>query len=147
MKVKHLLIGILVACALIVTPSGAYVSDSGYFITSVFPDENIITPFAAPVYGTITDGEEEKVRYIVPSGKTRLEISLIWSNSNNDLKLLLTQPNGVDYPILSDYVDGYTDAEITIQLNGNVPTGNWEVTIIGNNVNGSENYSLYFNAV
>lgn len=148
MEVKHLLIGIVILCALIVTPSSAYgISDSDYRMNPLQLSENSIIPFAAPVYGTITQGEEIQKIYVVPSGKTRLEINLLWENPNNDLRLYLTQPNGVSYPIFSDSIDGYIDAEILIHLNGNIYPGNWQVTIVGSRINVSEEYELYFNSI
>lgn len=95
----------------------------------------------------ITQGEEIQKKYVVPSGKTRLEINLLWENPNNDLRLYLTQPNGVSYPIFSDSIDGYIDAEILIHLNGNIYPGNWQVTIVGSRINVSEEYELYFNSI
>lgn len=95
----------------------------------------------------ITQGEEIQKIYVVPSGKTRLEINLLWENPNNDLRLYLTQPNGVSYPIFSDSIDGYIDAEILIHLNGNIYPGNWQVTIVGSRINVSEEYELYFNSI
>lgn len=95
----------------------------------------------------ITQGEEIQKIYVVPSGKTRLEINLLWENPNNDLRLYLTQPNGVSYPIFSDSIDGYIDAEILIHLNGNIYPGNWKVTIVGSRINVSEEYELYFNSI
>lgn len=95
----------------------------------------------------ITQGEEIQKIYVVPSGKTRLEINLLWENPNNDLRLYLTQPNGVSYPIFSDSIDGYIDAEILIHLNRNIYPGNWQVTIVGSRINVSEEYELYFNSI
>ena len=95
----------------------------------------------------ITQGEGIQKIYVVPSGKTRLEINLLWENPNNDLRLYLTQPNGVSYPIFSDSIDGYIDAEILIHLNGNIYPGNWQVTIVGSRINVSEEYELYFNSI
>ena len=82
---------ILLAC---IIPANAAAADSQIQF-EILTGDHLSEQFrAAPVYGTVSQGETKRYTY-TPGNERTLEISLQWDRSTgNDLDLYVTPPNG-----------------------------------------------------
>lgn len=115
----------------------------------VVPLDEYSTPKAAPITGTIRQGETCVYTYSVPSGKSKLEVHFEWtSGTANDLSLKIYTPADQALGSYYDEFDGQNDNKIPVILKRDpIQRGTWTFEITGNNVNGSEAFSLTINAV
>ena len=106
-------------------------------------------PKAAPVYGTISNGGVVEHPYVVPSGKTRIDVSLEWNRANtqNELTMKIVTPTLDTYGPFSDIQDGRVDGKISISTMNNIRAGVWNVIVLGTSVSGTQSYTLVFNAI
>ena len=112
-------------------------------------DEYSDTQRAAPITGTIRQGETCVYTYQVPAGKTKLEVHLEWtSGTANDLILTIYTPTDQALGSYHDGFDGLDDNKIpVILIRDPIRTGPWTFEIDADNVNGSEAFSLTINVV
>ncbi|HJJ52901.1 MAG TPA: hypothetical protein O0X66_00130, partial [Methanocorpusculum sp.] len=102
---------------------------------------------APPLYDTITQGEWKSHSYLLPTGKTRIEIALSWGNTQNTLYMVITKQDGSSYGPYYDSFDGITNGVIPLAINGNIAECQWTIYINGASVSGTQPYTLHFNAV
>lgn len=104
---------------------------------------------AAPVTGTIRQGETCVHTYQVPSGKSKLEVHLEWTaGTANDLSLRICDPDQQTLGPYNDQFDGRSDHNIRVGVSKNpLPTGQWRVEIYGSLANGDETFTGTLNAI
>lgn len=123
-------------------------SDNNIWINTLFTSQGHLSK-AAPVYGTISNGGVVEHPYVVPSGKTRIDVSLEWNraSSQNELTMKIVTPTLDTYGPFSDSQDGRVDGKISISTMNNIRAGIWNVIVLGTSVSGTQSYTLVFNAI
>mgnify|MGYP003295116441 CR=1 FL=1 len=131
-----------------VTASSLSTSQEKFVITPWY-DYNEQIQRAAPIYGTITDGDVVEHVYSIPSGKTSLEVSLEWNRGlfQNDLSMRLISPSNVAYGPFDDSFEGIVNGVIPVTSQGAISSGTWKVLIYGTSVVGTQTYTLRVNAL
>lgn len=102
---------------------------------------------AAPVYGTVSQGETKRHAY-TPGNEQTLEISLQWDRSSgNDLDLYIKPPNNPPTR-MQDGVDGRLDGKISLKTSLTSETINrpWTFEVTGAQVSGTQSYTLIINS-
>lgn len=147
MKISVVVLCVFAVCLLFISPVYAYGElDTQDFTLSLLGEQEILSPKAAPIYGSVRDGERDSIQYPLPLGKTKLEISLSWSNPQNVLSMTITRPDGYSYPTFDDSYDGSVDGRISLGITGNIQGGDWIILIYGEDVSGIQSYVLQYNA-
>ncbi|MCZ9313364.1 MAG: hypothetical protein O0V67_08285 [Methanocorpusculum sp.] len=104
---------------------------------------------AAPISGTVTDGEKKRFTYILNSGSSKLDVELSWSLSpnNNELALQITAPNGATFGPYHDMYDNAKNGRIPVSLSSStsLPSGSWVITVTGESVIGTQPFTLVIN--
>ncbi|MCZ0860626.1 hypothetical protein O0S10_05190 [Methanocorpusculum sp. MG] len=150
MKWKMYVICAVILLALCALPAGAAEfpeSEEKYIVVAL--DDYNSTPKAAPITGTIQQGETCVYTYQVPAGKSKLEVHLEWTaGTANDLSLKIYTPADQAIGSYYDGFDGQDDNKIPVILKRDpIQTGSWTFEIVADNVNGSESFSLTINVV
>ena len=149
MKWKMYVICAVILLALCALPAGAaeFPESEGKYIVVALDDYNS-TPKAAPITGTIQQGETCVYTYQVPAGKSKLEVHLEWTaGTANDLSLRICDPEQHTLGPYNDLFDGQSDHNIRVSVSKNsLPTGEWRVEIYGNQVTGEETFTVILNA-
>lgn len=112
-------------------------------------DEYSDTQRAAPITGTIRQGETQAYTYQVVPGKTKLTLHLEWtSGTGNDLTLKVHTPENQNMGPYNDDFDGQDDNKIGVGIIKNpLSSGEWKFEISGYQVSGTESFSLTINAI
>ena len=148
MKIQILFIGMLLLTACCVMPAGAAdfsENAAKYTITPWYKFTD--SSKAPPLYDTITQGEWKSHSYLLPAGKTRIEIALSWGNTQNTLYMLIKKPDESSYGPYYDSFDGVANGVIPLAISGNLAAGLWTISINGASVSGTQPYTLQFHAV
>lgn len=148
MKWKISLICAVLLLALCAIPAGAVDLPEQEEKYIIVPLDEYSTPRAAPITGTIQQGETCVYTYQVPAGKSKLEVHLEWATGTaNDLSLRICDPEQHTLGPYNDQFDGRSDHNIRVGVSKNpLPTGEWRVEIYGNLVNGEETFTVTINA-
>ncbi|MCZ9313474.1 MAG: hypothetical protein O0X93_06770 [Methanocorpusculum sp.] len=149
MKWKMYVICAVILLALCALPAGAAEfpeSEEKYIVVAL--DDYNSTPKAAPITGTIQQGETCVYTYQVPAGKSKLEVHLEWTaGTANDLSLKIYTPADQALGSYYDGFDGQDDNKVRIGIIKNpLQNGEWTFEISGSQVSGTESFSLTINA-
>ncbi len=138
---------ILVICAVPTSADEISGSDKNYIIISLYDYSN--EKRAAPISGTIQQGETLVYQYEVITGKNKLGVQLEWkTDTANDLSLKIRNPRDRTHGPYKDLFDGKADHKIPVVVKGNpIQTGTWIIEIYGANIDKKESFTLLLNAV
>lgn len=148
MKWKISLLCALLLLALCTPPAGAVDlpgPEEKYIVVAL---DEYSTLKVAPITGTIRQGETRIYTYEVPTGKSKLEAHLEWTSGNvNDLTLKVHTPDNQNFGPYNDGLDALDDNKVRIGIIKNpLRDGEWRFEISGNQVSGTESFSLAINA-
>ncbi len=102
----------------------------------------------ASITGNVTEGQTRTYNYQVYSGSTILGVKVEWTNTANNLGLLVTTPRGVTYGEFDDYFESSTANGVIplgIQAGTTLPAGIWEFDVNGISVSGTQEFTLTVN--
>ena len=150
MKWKTLIFGVLALAVFCIVPvSAAELLDrSTHEVTTPWYEYTSNSRAIDPVEGSVSQGATQSITCDIPSGKTKLESVLRWSNSQNSLTLKIISPTGVVYGPYSDNFDGIRNGVIPVRIQTNsLPQGIWTFEVKGESVSGTQSFTLSMNAV
>lgn len=128
--------------------AAAMETDNADYAITLWDEPSELTR-AAPISGTVTDGEKKRFTYILNSGSSELDVVLSWdlSPNNNELALQITAPNGTTFGPYRDMYDTTKNGRIPVRLSSSssLPSGSWIITVIGESVIGTQSFTLVIN--
>lgn len=134
--------------ALCTVPAGAVdlpETEKNYIVV---PLDEYSTPKAAPITGTIQQGETLRYAYDIPESAEQLEIVLQWQTAGqNDLSVRIIRQDQYAYGPYYDDFEGSINGIIPIGVNGRSFAGErLVIEINGYEITGTESFTLQLNA-
>ena len=115
---------------------GPFIAPDGT-VFALADESGRIDPDLSDLSGSVSQGQTNIHTIYRSSGHI---VDLNWGNTSNSLSLTLCSPFGQNLGTLYDSSDGRTDGRIRISVSNG--TGFWTYYVYGQNVSGSQTYSL-----
>jgi len=123
----------------------AKLQPNGEYIVTPASNAQPSTDFKILSYDTITQGETDWYSSYVPPGTTGVEVDLNWGDVSDSLTLTIYTPDGYTLGPYYDSSDGKTDGRIHLYIqkaSGYVASGTWYFKVYGDNIYGTEDYTI-----